>query len=172
MPLHSPRFLGSRAAFVGAVCFALSLLALSLIGCGGGEEGDADRTAPSTPRTLEVERPWVRPAPEGGNSALYLRLVNGTSIADTLLGASFGPAQVVEIHESFATDDGTAGMRQIGPVSVAPKSRIALEPGGKHVMLIGLNEPLMADSTVSIDLQFANAGLRRVQAPVRNRPPE
>lgn len=166
--LHPP---GSPATCVGVVC-----LVLSLIGCGGGgEDGETattNRPAPTTPRTLEVEQPWVRPAPQGGTSALYLRLVNGTSIADTLLGATFGPAEVVEIHESFRTEDGTAGMRPIGPVSVAPKSRIALEPGGKHMMLIGLNEPLVADSTVSVDLQFANAGLRRIQAPVRNRPPE
>jgi len=168
MPTLSPRILGSLTACVGIVC-----LMTSLVGCGGGDDGDAaDRPTPSTPRTLEVEQPWVRPAPEDGNSALYLRLVNGTSIADTLLGATFGPAEKVEIHESFATDDGTAGMRPIGPVPIAPKSRIALEPGGKHVMLIGLSEPLMADSTVSVDLQFANAGLRRIQASIRNRPPE
>lgn len=150
-----------------------------LAGCGSDDASDASGEAsassgsvPAPPQRVEVRSPWVRPAPAGGNSALYMTLVNGTQTPDTLLQADVAAADTVEIHESYQKDDGVMGMRPIGPVPLAPKSNVALEPGGKHVMLIGLNRALEADSTVAVTVTFANAGARRLQAPIQMRPPK
>jgi hypothetical protein len=121
---------------------------------------------------VEIESPWMRPAPEGGTSALYMTLVNGTSATDTLSRVHMALADTAEIHETYQRDDDVMGMRPIGPVPLAPKSRVSLEPGGRHVMLLNLRAPLMADSTASVTVTFANAGSRRVQVPIQMQPPQ
>jgi len=156
---------------------ALSLLTAVILvasGCGSDESSESEEStsaAPTTPQRMDVQSLWIRPAPAGGNSALYMRLVNGTAAPDTLVRVSVSEADTVEIHESYQRDDGMTGMRPIGPLPVAPKSNVVLEPGGKHVMLLNLKEPLVSDSTVAVRLTFSRAGMRRVQAPIQNTAP-
>ncbi len=155
--------------------FSLTLFLITAGGCGAdSSETDAAASpdAPTLPQRVEIESPWMRPAPEGGTSALYMTLVNGTPATDTLTRVDMALADTVEIHETYRREDDVMGMRPIGPVPLAPKSRISLEPGGRHVMLLNLRAPLMADSTASVMVTFANAGPRRVQVPVQMRPPQ
>lgn len=158
-----------------ALLLSLSLaVLLAVSGCGSDDEPDvaAGSDTPTTPQRVEIESPWMRPAPEGGTSALYMTLVNGTSATDTLTRVAMALADTVEIHETYQRENDVMGMRPIGPVPLAPKSRISLEPGGRHVMLLNLRGPLVADSTASVTVTFANAGSRRVQVPIQMRPPQ
>ena len=163
-----------RLVIAHALTAALLLALVS--GCSSDDskpEADtAGASAPTAPRTLTIESPWIRPAPSGGNSALYMTLVNGTQAADTLKRVDLAVADTVEIHETYQKEGNMMGMRPIGPVPVSPKSRLSLEPGGRHVMLLNLTEPLVADSTTSVTVTFANAGSRRIQVPIRMRPPK
>lgn len=165
-----------RFRLVIAHAFTAALLLALASGCGSDDAGTAADAAtsstPTAPQTLTIESPWIRPAPSGGNSALYMTLVNGTQAADTLKRVDLSIADTVEIHETYQKGGNMMGMRPIGPVPVAPKSRLSLEPGGRHVMLLNLREPLVADSTTSVTVTFANAGSRRVQVPIRMRPPK
>lgn len=165
---------GSRAILL-SIMIALLLVAAS--GCGSdASETDAERTtradAPPAPQRVDIESPWARPAPEGGTSALYMTLVNGTAMSDTLKRVEIALADTAEIHETYQKENDVMGMRPIGPVPIAPKSRITLEPGGRHVMLLNLRGPLTADSTTSVTVTFANAGSRRIQVPIQMRPPQ
>jgi copper(I)-binding protein len=159
------------------VAFNLSLtLCLLFVGCGresGSEAPDANRPSPSVEQRLTVEAPWIRPAPQGAVSALYLTLVNGTPRADTLQAVQFTGADSVEIHETRPMDDGSgmSGMREIGPLPVPPSSRIRLQPGGKHIMLMGLREALNVGDTLTVFLDFSDTGPRQLTAPVRTSPP-
>ncbi|WP_179862237.1 copper chaperone PCu(A)C [Longibacter salinarum] len=164
-----------RRSLLFAVAIGCSILLLA--GCGaddsttGESSGASASETPPPPQTMDIRSVWVRPAPSGGNSALYMTLVNGTQAADTLLNVDVAVADTVEIHESYQTEDNMSGMRPIGPLPVAPKSNVVLEPGGKHVMLLNLSEPLAADSSVAVRLTFSTAGERRVRAPIQMRPP-
>lgn len=165
--MHGPR----------AIFFSLSVaLLLMMAGGCGSDSSDPDAAAssdtPTAPQRVEIESPWMRPAPEGGTSALYMTLVNGTSATDTLTRVDMALADTVEIHETYQREDDVMGMRPIGPVPLAPKSRLSLEPGGRHAMLLNLRAPLMSDSTASVTVTFANAGSRRVQVPIQMRPPQ
>jgi copper(I)-binding protein len=63
-------------------------------------------------------------------------------------------------------------MQPLGPsLPVPPKTRTALEPGGKHVMLMNLSQPLSAGESVVLNLDFAESGLLRLRAPIRMEPP-
>jgi periplasmic copper chaperone A len=57
-------------------------------------------------------------------------------------------------------------MRQITDATVPAGGALALEPGGTHVMLIGLRSPLVPGATVPLILTFRHAGEVRVDAVV------
>lgn len=118
-------------------------------------------------RSIHLLDPWIRPGAAGGNSALYVRLHNAGSIPDTLLEATAEVAARVELHQTVS---GPGNMRRMEPVSyvVLPaRGEFRLEPGGWHVMLLGLKRDLRAGDTVKVELRFARAGRIQLQAPVR-----
>jgi len=146
---------------------------LVLTGCGGDEgPAETDASTPSLPADeLVAEDPWVRPTASGGNSALYLTVLNGTATPDTLLDVSAPILGSVQFHETVDSA-GTMQMQPLGPsLPIPPKSRIRLEPGGKHVMLMNLSQPLSAGEAIVLNLEFAQAGLLRLRAPIRMEPP-
>lgn len=152
----------------------LSLLLVSAVvstGCGGEstESADPSSASPLPEERLTVNDPWIRPAPKGAVSALYMTLVNGTPSPDTLRSVGFALSDSVEIHETIPMEgeDGMSGMREIGPLPVAPRSRVQLVPGGKHIMLMGLRESLSVGDTLTVRLHFSDTGPRRLQVPVQ-----
>ena len=143
--------------------WAFGLLCI-LAGCGD--------PAPLTP-DLAVTDAWVRAAvvPEEMtapvNSAAYLTIENRGNGPDRLVGASFEGAQRVELHESFVDEQGIASMRPVDSVELAPGGEARLEPGGLHLMLMGLGAPLSVGDSVSTVLQFEVSGRLTVSAVVR-----
>jgi hypothetical protein len=156
---------------LGPLAVALLLLGVTA-GCGGGEQNDAqqEQPPPLPSGELAVEDPWVRPASSGGTSALYMTLANGLDTADTLLSVR---APIVGSSEVHASSDsaGTASMTPIGPLPVPSKTRVTLAPGSTHVMLMDLGQPLRQGESVVLSLDFAEAGLRRIRAPIQAQPP-
>lgn len=69
------------------------------------------------------------------------------------------------------TDDGTGTMtmREIEALDIPALDTVKLEPGGYHVMLLDLVEPLEAGDEFDIVLEFEVAGTRTVTAEVRDR---
>jgi hypothetical protein len=64
--------------------------------------------------------------------------------------------------------DGMMQMRPMPTVALAPRGRVEFSPGGLHVMLIGLKEPLVAGRTVALVLRFRHAGDLRTVAEIRS----
>jgi len=153
------------------------MIAGVLAGCASDDASAPDDGAPGeasavTPGALTVEAAWSRPGGAGGMSALYARVGNGTTSPDTLQAVSTEVARTVEIHESYENDDGTRGMRPLGPIPVPAGQQVALAPGGKHVMLIRLRRALQPNDSLAVDFQFAQAGARSMTVPVRLQPPQ
>ena len=161
------------------IVFLLFTTFLLLAGCGSDssdpDTASADRPMPVTPeQRLTVEAPWIRPAPQGAVSALYMTIVNGTPAPDTLRAVRFAEADSVEIHETVPMDDGSgmSGMREIGPLPLPPSTRVRLVPGGKHIMLMGLRRALSVGDTVTVGLDFSGPSPRQLTVPVQaTRPP-
>ncbi|MFQ5435056.1 MAG: copper chaperone PCu(A)C [Anaerolineae bacterium] len=121
---------------------------------------------PSGPR-LSVEDAWVRPpATEGGNGAIYFRLVNNGNEADTLLSVD-SPLATAEVHQTVTKENGVMGMEPAGSVEIPAKGEVEFKQGGMHVMLIGLEQPLAAGDTVPLTLRFDHAGELKVEVSVR-----
>lgn len=143
-----------------------------LAGCASDDASTPDGASAVRSGALTVEVAWARPGGEGGMSALYARIGNGTGSADTLRSVATSVANTVEIHESYENEDGTRGMRPIGPLPVPSGDAVALEPGGKHIMLIRLNDTLQAGDSLRADFEFARAGTRTLAVPIRMQPPQ
>lgn len=139
---------------VRAMSSALLSLALLLVACTGAADGGA----------ITVSDARV-PVPAGANGAAYLTLANDGEVADRLTAAATDAAEAVEIHET-SLDDGSMAMRQVDSVEVPAGGTAVLEPGGLHLMLVGVTTDLEDGDTVTLTLTFARAGEQTVDAEV------
>lgn len=67
--------------------------------------------------------------------------------------------------------DGMMTMRQVGHIDLPAGQPIALEPGGLHVMLIDLRQPLEAGDTFELRLSFAEQDPIDVTVEIRDEAP-
>jgi len=116
---------------------------------------------------IEIAEPFSRPAAAGANGAGFFALTNGNDGPDRLLRVESPVARTVQIHET-STDGGVMRMREL-PAGVPLKAgeTMVFKPGGKHVMLIGLVQPLKAGDKVPATLVFEKAGRAPVELTVR-----
>jgi copper(I)-binding protein len=65
-------------------------------------------------------------------------------------------------------EDGVAKMREVeGGIPVPAGESVTLEPGGLHVMLMGLSKPLAEGETAPLTLRFESGAEIAVDAPIR-----
>lgn len=87
----------------------------------------------------------------------YLIIINTGDTADRLVAVEADFPRVM-IHESVV-DDGIATMKHLADIELAPGETVTLEPGGKHVMFMGLNgDPFEVGEKVPATLVFETAG--------------
>ena len=116
--------------------------------------------------TLEIGDPWSRPtAPGMSMGVAYLSITNHGKSADALVGASSPLADKVELHETSIVD-GMARMRPLSEIVLPAGATVKIEPGGIHLMLVGLKAPLERGKTVPLVLDFRHAGRISVQLDV------
>ncbi|MFO7322138.1 MAG: copper chaperone PCu(A)C [Chloroflexota bacterium] len=141
-----------------------------------GEMSEAEATPeavvaawPEACEGVHVLDAWARPAGAGmPNSAAYGLVVNLTPFEERIVAAASDAAMAVELHEMTLDDNDVMRMRPVeGGIRVPAGGVALLQPGGLHVMLIGLNEPLMAGETLDLTLEFSHAGETPLQVPVR-----
>ena len=95
-----------------------------------------------TPSRVEVHEAWVRPPnPAVDVAAAYLTLVNTADEPVMLMAVSSPHANIVEMHETKEVD-GMASMQKVSSLRVPARGTVSLQPGGTHLMLIGLARPL------------------------------
>ncbi len=107
---------------------------------------------------IKVTDPWARAsAMKGGNGAVYMTLMNQGNNGDVLLGVQTDVAEVAELHESKMEGD-VMKMAPISNIELPAGSSVALETGGKHVMLINLKQELIPGETILLTLNFDKYG--------------
>jgi len=122
--------------------------------------------AAGTPPALVVTDAWARAtAPGAPVGAVYLVLDNSAGKADRLLSVSTDRAERCEVHTMIADGD-LMKMRRVDPLRVGAGERVVFEPGGLHVMLMGLGSPLVEGETLKLVMTFENAGILQVEAQV------
>ena len=115
---------------------------------------------------LTIERGWARATPGMvKNGAVYLTVLNKGKKKDTLVAAESELAERTEIH-THQDENGIMKMRRVPALEISPKERITFKPGGYHVMLLGLHEPLKRGKTITLKLIFKTAGKVKFQAKI------
>ena len=117
---------------------------------------------------IEVAGAWARPTiGQGTTSAAYMTIANKGDRGDMLKSARTPKAKAVELHQTTMTADGVMQMRKIeGAVPIEAGASLVLEPGGTHLMLLGLEDALRAGEELILTLEFVNAGAVDVVVPV------
>jgi periplasmic copper chaperone A len=114
--------------------------------------------------SITVRQPWS-PAPPNAAQAAggYLVVTNHGPTPDTLTGGSIDLAGRVEVHE-MAMDGGIMRMRELKPgLVIKPGETVTLQPGGLHLMFMGLKQQPTAGSKVKGTLVFEKAGTIAVE---------
>ena len=120
---------------------------------------------------IAVDAGWARPTAPGTTiGAAYLVIRNAGSAPDRLAGASSPRAARVEMHES-RVEGGMARMRPVAELPIAPGASLRFEPGGRHLMLVGLAGPLIAGERLPLVLRFERAGTVATTLAVRESAP-
>lgn len=104
-------------------------------------------------------------ASTGASAAGYLVVRNQSDRPDRLVGVS-SPRGAAELHD-MVMDGGMMSMRRAEAFDIPAGGALALERGGKHIMLIGLTGGLAAGEVVPVTLTFENAGEVTVDFPVK-----
>jgi len=119
------------------------------------------------PGKLTIIDVRARPAPlVGGTGAIYLTVLNGLDSDVQLVSASSPVANVVETHETIA-ENGVMRMIPLPDGYTVPAGEaLVLKPGGKHIMLIDIVEPLAPGDTVNLTVHFDNGESMEVTVPV------
>ncbi len=98
------------------------------------------------------------------NSGAYGEIQS--TMNDRLIKASSSVAKVVELHEHI-NDNGVMRMREVeAGFGLNPNESMVMKPGGYHIMLIGLHEPLKAESSMDLSLEFESGKTVNLTIPI------
>jgi copper(I)-binding protein len=150
--LHSGTFSRSQARQAARLCVGLALVACA-----------AMAQAPA----LLVQEAWMRQVPGSDVAAVYLTLINPGPTPVSVVGIESPVASHAMIHET-KTESGQARMRPHAELSIPPGQTVKLEPGGLHIMLHGLTQPVAVGQSVPITLMLSNG--RKILVEARMRP--
>jgi len=106
--------------------------------------------------SIRADQPWARAtAPQQKVGGAYVTLTS--PVNDRLLGATSPVASKAEVHE-MTMDGGVMRMReQVDGLALPAGRAVTLAPGGLHIMLTGLRQPLVAGQTIPVQLRFEHA---------------
>ena len=109
-------------------------------------------------QNIKISHAWARAtASSAKNGAVFIPLLNSGKVQDALIAASTPVAELVEIHETVKHGE-IHKMEHQHDLQLVPNKPVAMRPGGKHLMLMGLKQQLKEDDKFPMTLEFAKAG--------------
>ncbi|MBD7995606.1 copper chaperone PCu(A)C [Arthrobacter sp. Sa2CUA1] len=144
----------------------LALSAVGLAGCGADAPapGSASSAAAEQAQSLTITGAWAKAADAGGMTGVFGTLKNGGAEDLTVVAASSPAAASVELHETAAGADGAMTMQEIDGGFIIPAGgEYLLEPGASHLMLMGLEDGLLAGDTLPITLELADGSTTGIE---------
>ncbi|TDO97287.1 copper chaperone PCu(A)C [Marinomonas balearica] len=116
--------------------------------------------------SLNFEHLQVRATPPGAtNSGGYMMVENSSHHEQALVAVESDIAKSIEIH-THEMKDGVMSMRQVDEVIVPAGESVMFQPGGNHIMIMGLHHALKAGDTVNFTMVLKNGEKVNVQAPI------
>lgn len=143
--------------------WAVALTMLLAVGtaCGGPAATGPD---------IRIDDGWGRPTPQMFDvAAFYMLIQNKGTETDRLMGGASELCGVVELHETYLTDDGASGMRPVtgGFVEIPPGGQVELKPGSFHIMCIDKAVDFNAGDKLPLTLYFEKSGDKTLAVEIR-----
>jgi copper(I)-binding protein len=142
-----------RAPFPLFALAASLLLPMALSGCGD-------------PAPSYIDQAWVRLSPNKDTPSAGYFVIHGGDAGVQLRGVLTDYALKVEMHETVSKD-GMTTMEAVDKVDVAPKTEVAFAPGGKHLMLWGVNDTAISRGKMQLTFLMGNGDRLLVDAVIR-----
>jgi copper(I)-binding protein len=143
------------------------LVAAGLSAAAHTQDSTMKMTPAAAAGTVEIHSPWSRAsagmARAGG---AFMTLVNTGDADRALVSAASDVADTVELHTHIKEGD-VMKMRPVDHVAVPAGETVMLQPGGYHVMLIGLHAPLKEGESFDITLTFDNGDTATVTTDIK-----
>ncbi len=128
-------------------CSALALILASLPGAAHDYKAGA----------LSIKHPYAHATVDGQPTGIgFMKFENG-GMADRLISASAPVSESVQLHR-VKMEGGSMRMRRVESLDLPAASTVTLEPGGLHMMFVGLRAPLKAGMSFPLELRFERAG--------------
>ena len=116
---------------------------------------------------IQIRHPWSRATPPGAKVGVaYMEIRNSGERPDRLLAISTGLAQRVEMHVTEREGE-VMKMRQVKSFEIPARESYALRPGGPHLMLVDLAQPLKKGERFTMTLRFERAGEMPIELEVQ-----
>jgi copper(I)-binding protein len=124
---------------------------------------------PAAAQSVKVANAWARATVPGQNTgAAYFEI---TSSVDAVLTAAGSPAAARTVLHTMSMEGGVMRMRPLERVELPAGKTVKLAPGGMHLMLEELRQPLKAGDRLPLVLSVQPSGMSlitvNVQAEVR-----
>ncbi len=116
---------------------------------------------------LIIKHPYARATPPHAiTSAVFLELENNSEIERTITSAVTPAAGKVELHTHVMEGD-VMKMRQIDNIKIPAMAKVALKPGGLHIMLFELQQEFKEGQHIEVSLNFANGETQTFTAKIK-----
>ena len=117
---------------------------------------------------IVVSDAWIRELPPGSSvTAAYMVFENRGKNDDKLTGINSSFSGHAGIHTTQIDNNGVARMTMLQELVIPAGKKVVLEPGGTHIMLIDITEPIKKDDTLKLELVFERAGIKEAYVKVK-----
>ncbi|MEV4525702.1 copper chaperone PCu(A)C [Streptosporangium sp. NPDC049304] len=116
-----------------------------------GTAAPAAATPSAVASVLTVTDPWVKTAKKG-MSAAFGTLVNNTDAEVTIVSGVSPISPVIELHEVVDSKGKMIMRPKEGGIVIPPKGTHQLQPGGDHIMLMGVTEAVKPGAQIPFTL--------------------
>ena len=116
---------------------------------------------------LVVKDGYIRAMPPGSTTtAAFMTLANKSQQTVTLVDIRSEIAMHTMIHDNVV-NDGVASMVHVDSLSLKAGESTQLIPGGKHIMLMHLQQVPKLNETVELVLEYADGTTQTIKLPVK-----
>lgn len=124
--------------------------------------------APAQDPSIMIRDAYARSSsPVAKAGAAFMEIENLSGRDDRLVSVASTAAHVAQLHAHRETGEGVMQMLHVEAGFDLPAGEtLHLKRGGRHVMLMGLTDPLEQGETITITLTFETAGDISVDVPV------
>lgn len=117
--------------------------------------------------TIVISDPFARETPPNAQVGGVYFTIENHGASNRLVGARSDAADAVQIHTHSKGEAGIMRMRRVeGGVTLGMHEAVTFQPGGLHVMLMGLEKPLKKGESLDITLDFEDGSAIDVTVPI------